>query len=65
MEKDRKAFGSHDVQSHTVISNLKKVTIALEGGAEGGVGLQNGAAAQEESSLDYSSLDHLPGKKGR
>ena len=61
VEKDRKAFGSHDIQSHNVISNLKKVTIALEGGK--GEGLQNGNV-EEESSLDFSSLDHL-GKKGR
>ncbi len=59
LEKDRKAFGSHDIQSHVAISNLKKVTIALEGGE----GLENGSA-QEESSLDFSSLDHI-GKKGR
>lgn len=54
--KDKKAFGSHDIQSHHVISNLKKVTIALEGGhkgAEDGEGLENG----KESSLDFSSLD--------
>jgi hypothetical protein len=32
LEKEKKAFGSHDIHSHKVIGNLKKVTIALEGG---------------------------------
>ena len=56
--KDKKAFGSQDVHRHHVIGNLKKVTIALEGGEENGeeeeVELPIG---DEESSLDYSSLD--------
>jgi len=34
VSKESRAFGSHDIQSMNVISNLKKVTIALEGGAD-------------------------------
>lgn len=60
LEKDKKAFGSHDIHSHQVIGNLKKVTIALEGGGGGGEeGEEEGVEPQsgEESSLDFISLD--------
>ena len=57
-DKDRKAFGSHDLQSLNVISNLKKVTIALEGGVDV-VGVPEDDMG-EESSLDFSSLDVGP-----
>ena len=54
MDKEKKAFGSHDIQRHHVINNLKKVTIALEGMDDQKVKEElNG----EESSLDFSSLD--------
>lgn len=70
LEKNKKAFGSHDIHSLQVISNLKKVTIALEGGRQDnkdeeeekkvrereGRTLQNGV----ESSLDFTSLDAQP-----
>lgn len=56
LEKDKKAFGSHDIQSHQVISNLKKA-MALEKKAE--------EVGDESSSLDFSSLDRPVGRKVR
>ena len=47
LNKESRAFGSHDIHSMNVISNLKKVTIALEGGADSmGVGSEIGGADQ-------------------
>ena len=54
-QQSKRAFGSHDIQTHSVIGHLKKVTIALEGEDEGEEGgeVQNGV----ESSLEFTSLD--------
>ena len=57
LDKDRKAFGSHDLHSHKVISNLKKVTIALEGEEEEEDDVGAEFQGDDETSLDFSSLD--------
>ncbi len=62
INKDRRAFGNHDLHSLNVISNLKKVTIALEGGADAAASsmpIENGDddKGDEGTSLDFSSLD--------